>query len=199
VIGIIALAWGSRVSRRALALLTLQWCTYVAVFHQLSNTPLDDPLLAGVHARFWQQPNVTVFILSGVGMSCGSVFVVRQLCHGWRWLAGSDAFTAIEPAIKAASLAALVAWGLFCCGASMQSGCAQTCTDGRASVQAWGEGVLASLPKNSILLSSDDLTWGSISCVMRCVDCVIIHTLYLLSFSHPLSASFACRQVPAGL
>lgn len=41
---------------------------YLVVFHWLSNMPLDDPLLFGVHARFWMQPNMVVFVFCGVGM-----------------------------------------------------------------------------------------------------------------------------------
>lgn len=41
---------------------------YVAIFHWLSNLPLDDPLLFGVHARFWMQPNIIVFVFCGAGI-----------------------------------------------------------------------------------------------------------------------------------
>lgn len=41
---------------------------YVVVFHWLSNLPLDDPLLFGVHARFWMQPNIIVFVFCGSGI-----------------------------------------------------------------------------------------------------------------------------------
>lgn len=41
---------------------------YLIVFHWLSNMPLDDPLLFGVHARFWMQPNLVVFVFCGVGI-----------------------------------------------------------------------------------------------------------------------------------
>ena len=41
---------------------------YLVVFHWLSNMPLDDPLLFGVHARFWMQPNILVFVFCGVGI-----------------------------------------------------------------------------------------------------------------------------------
>lgn len=41
--------------------------TYVIVFHWLSNMPLNDPLLFGVHARFWMQPNILMFTFCGIG------------------------------------------------------------------------------------------------------------------------------------
>jgi ferric-dicitrate binding protein FerR (iron transport regulator) len=36
--------------------------------------PLSDPLLYGVHARFWQQPNLLVFALAGAALQhlCGA-------------------------------------------------------------------------------------------------------------------------------
>lgn len=40
---------------------------YLTVFHWLSNMPLDDSLLFGIHARFWMQPNILVFVFSGTG------------------------------------------------------------------------------------------------------------------------------------
>jgi hypothetical protein len=41
---------------------------YIAVFHYLSNMPLDNPLLYGIHARFWQQPNWMMGLFAGVGI-----------------------------------------------------------------------------------------------------------------------------------
>ena len=42
---------------------------YMLVFHSLANMPLGEGLLFGVQMRFWQQPNVIVFIWAGVGLS----------------------------------------------------------------------------------------------------------------------------------
>jgi hypothetical protein len=42
---------------------------YFAVFHSLSNLPLHDRLLYGVHQRFWMQPNILMFIFLGVGVN----------------------------------------------------------------------------------------------------------------------------------
>lgn len=50
------------------ASLLLALTVYLVVFNWLSNMPLDDPLLYGVHARFWMQPNILVFIFCGVGL-----------------------------------------------------------------------------------------------------------------------------------
>jgi hypothetical protein len=42
---------------------------YFAVFHSLSNLPLHDRLLYGVHQRFWMQPNILMFTFLGVGVN----------------------------------------------------------------------------------------------------------------------------------
>jgi len=41
---------------------------YVVIFHSLSNLPLSNPLLFGIHQRFWMHPNILCFILIGVGL-----------------------------------------------------------------------------------------------------------------------------------
>lgn len=42
---------------------------YFGVFHSLSNLPLRDRLLYGVHQRFWMQPNILMFTFLGVGVN----------------------------------------------------------------------------------------------------------------------------------
>lgn len=54
--------------RSAPMALLVALAVYLFVFHWLSNMPLDDPLLFGVHARFWMQPNILVFVFCGVGI-----------------------------------------------------------------------------------------------------------------------------------
>lgn len=59
--------WDDEGSSAPIALL-LALMLYLVVFNWLSNMPLDDPLLFGVHARFWMQPNNLVFVFCGVGL-----------------------------------------------------------------------------------------------------------------------------------
>ena len=49
--------------------LVCTWCFYLVVFHSLSNLPLYNRLLFGVHQRFWLQPSLIVFLFAGVGMN----------------------------------------------------------------------------------------------------------------------------------
>lgn len=48
---------------------------YLVVFHWLSNMPLDNPLLFGIHARFWMQPNIIVFVFCGLGLHAAFITV----------------------------------------------------------------------------------------------------------------------------
>jgi len=41
---------------------------YLVVFHSLSNLPLSNPLLFGIHQRFWMHPNILMFIWVGPPM-----------------------------------------------------------------------------------------------------------------------------------
>ena len=51
---------------------------YMLVFHSLSNLPLSEGLIYGVHARFWQQPNVIVFMFLSCGTACVTTFLSRH-------------------------------------------------------------------------------------------------------------------------
>ena len=42
---------------------------YMIVFHYLANLPIDEGLLYGVQARFWQQPNTITFLWAGIGLA----------------------------------------------------------------------------------------------------------------------------------
>ena len=45
---------------------------YLLVFHSLSNLPLSNPLLFGIHQRFWIHPGTLCFILVGVGFDAAA-------------------------------------------------------------------------------------------------------------------------------
>jgi hypothetical protein len=57
----------SRAHMPAVLMATLSF--YFVVFHSLSNLPLDNPLLYGVHQRFWMQPSVILFAMGGIGFN----------------------------------------------------------------------------------------------------------------------------------
>ena len=51
---------------------------YEVGFHSLSNLPLENPLLFGIHARFWMQPNVLLFVWVGIGLIFVSEWILQQ-------------------------------------------------------------------------------------------------------------------------
>ena len=55
------------IARYTPTVLILTQAFYLTVFHGLSNLPLSDPLLYGVHKRFWMQPAVLTFYWAGIG------------------------------------------------------------------------------------------------------------------------------------
>ena len=65
---------GARVAARAAArvsrLLVGALGFYLLAFHALSNLPLSDPLLYGIHARFWMQPHLALCCFAGLGIDC---------------------------------------------------------------------------------------------------------------------------------
>jgi len=51
---------------------------YMIVFHALSNLPLSNKLLFGVHARFWMQPNIILFIYIGIGIGYMIEYIIKK-------------------------------------------------------------------------------------------------------------------------
>ena len=147
-------------------LLVACWVFYLGVFHGLANMPLDDDVLFLVHARFWQQPSIFVWLLAGIGIArclavsegllAGLTSATHSATRGQHAGRGSlgRARAFLRGALCTLALAVALAqcqskWLL--CDASQRHG-----------VEMWGRGVLASVSKRAILLSSDDLTWGSV-------------------------------------
>lgn len=58
-IGVLFTLGGSTANRAKWPLLTAL-LFYVCFFSWRANLPLDNPLLAGVHERFWMQPNLVM-------------------------------------------------------------------------------------------------------------------------------------------
>ncbi|MEO5509228.1 MAG: hypothetical protein ABIS27_01265, partial [Longimicrobiales bacterium] len=53
------------------------YAAFLLVFHSLANLPLDEPLIHGVVARFWQAPNLVVCLWAGLGVAALTVIPVR--------------------------------------------------------------------------------------------------------------------------
>jgi hypothetical protein len=113
---------------------------YLLVFHFLSNMPLDDQLLFGVHARFWQQPNVLLFAFAGPGLYA----IFRR-----------------APTLCAAISAGLVAW---------QASASFSAADqsGATYFSDYAAAKLSSLPPHTVLLINNDQVWTSTRYLQLC-------------------------------
>ncbi|KAH9197880.1 hypothetical protein AeNC1_000157 [Aphanomyces euteiches] len=120
---------------------------YLVVFHSLSNMPLTEGLLYGVHMRFWQQPNIILFLWGGIGLST----ILRRLHRASKTLGVLGALVAISAAI---------AQGAFWYPLMNQS-------------EAWyihnyAKALLDPLPEGALLFVNYDLQWTSIRYLQRC-------------------------------
>jgi hypothetical protein len=152
-----ALAHAARTAGAAPAvLLPLALVCYFAVFHGLSNMPLGDPLLYGVHARFWMQPNVLVFAMAGVGAN-------------WA-LAGAAGAAPPARAPLARTAAALVAAGGACAAAWAQHARWRGGLDhsGNDVLERYGRALLEPLPPNATLVTSYDMQWTAVRYLQSC-------------------------------
>lgn len=107
---------------------------YLLVFHSLSNLPLSDPLLFGIHSRFWMQPNILVCVAAGLGLL---------------WLPGNQALAVLLVALQLKN-GAPAAWSTLV----MEKRPNWHFSD-------YSKALLAPLPQNSLLLVNYDQQWTS--------------------------------------
>jgi hypothetical protein len=170
---------------------------YFAVFHSLSNLPLHDRLLYGVHQRFWMQPNILMFTFLGVG--------VNALLNTARWglerlstsrveaagKTGTGSSRSKNPANNAADnstsaaegattspvaqkvgypLLHIAAWVLSVLAVVAQFRSWQPVLDMHENTHFadYARAVLAPLPENAILLINYDQQWTSVRYLQIC-------------------------------
>lgn len=107
---------------------------YVLAFHALANAPLADPLGRAVLARFWQQADVVLCLLAGIGFAV----VVRPLPAG----AGRHLAVAAGATLVAAQLA---------------RGFVAHDHQRDDTVARFGRALLEPLPRDALLLTRGDL------------------------------------------
>lgn len=66
-----------RVAATLPALMVGCYAFYFLAFHGLSNMVLSEPLLYGIHARFWLQPNLIAFLLMGLGANALVLWIIH--------------------------------------------------------------------------------------------------------------------------
>mmetsp|Transcript_21880 Transcript_21880/g.41176 ORF Transcript_21880/g.41176 Transcript_21880/m.41176 type:complete len:773 (-) Transcript_21880:59-2377(-) len=117
------------------------WVFYLCVFHTLANLPLSNPLLYGVHQRFWMQPNILFFIFAGVG---GGKFAERF---------GNN--------VTMVTLAAIVFYTVF-----MNYSKVDLSDD--IWFDYYARSVLEALPRDSLLVINYDQQWTSVRYLQEC-------------------------------
>jgi len=117
------------------------WLFYVIIFHYLSNMPLSQRLLFGVQARFWMQPNILVFIFSGVGLGKCMVNRKRILCF--------------------------ITCSVMVCSQIMLN---FNISDQSANdyLELYARAIVAPIPPNSMLLIAYDQQWTSLRYLQQC-------------------------------
>ena len=113
---------------------------YLIVFNALSNLPLGVPLLFEVQARFWQTPNLIVFVLAGIGFATVSAWLPR----------GPVAVTA-----SATIAVAVVAAQVYINWSPMDESRMRW-------VDGYGRSMLAAAPPGALILTRGDLTTNTI-------------------------------------
>jgi hypothetical protein len=162
---IISIPEASRTSGSGLMplVLLLTLVFYTIVFHSLSNLPLANRLLYGVHQRFWLQPSLLVFISSGVGVNviahCLQVFLRIFKFHNMPALS-----TSIEWVIR------LGCFGCVLAGVLHQYYSWHDISDQSEAMHFsnYAAGMLDPLPLNAVLLVNYDQMWTSLRYLHIC-------------------------------
>ena len=123
------------------------WIFYLCVFHSLANLPLSNPLLFGVHQRFWMQPNIFFFIFAGIG----SVKLCSQLAL---------------PKKRATPLMGLLLAVLFAYSVAMNYPKVDLSDD--IWFDYYSRSILEGLPPSSLLIINYDQQWTSVRYLQEC-------------------------------
>ena len=129
---------------------------YLLVFHSLSNLPLDDPLLYGVHQRFWMQPSILVFIFSGVGANLVAHVLLSSIV--------SLKLTFAERAVKAFFL--LTALSVVFLQLSLHYYSSNQSEN--VFFSNYASAIVNPLPRNAVLLVNYDQLWTSLRYMHIC-------------------------------
>ncbi|KAG2781988.1 hypothetical protein PC129_g14997 [Phytophthora cactorum] len=135
--------------------LIAMYAFYMIVFHSLANLPISEGLIYGVQMRFWQQPNVVVFIWFGVGLG----YVVNLVTEG---VGGTSRVikSVVSLMLQVACLALVGAqiWRWY-----------ELCDQSQAFyIRNYAQALLDPLPPNAVLFVNFDLQWTSLRYLQRC-------------------------------
>ncbi|CAK6957032.1 transmembrane protein 260 isoform X1 [Scomber scombrus] len=133
-------------------LFTAMMLVYSLFFAWRANLDINRPLLLGVVERFWLQSDAAVCVLAGLGLSRTHTGLERRLGHGRLWKTTGWVLTMTL-------LAHMVHTNHRECDQSKNS-----------VVERFGSELLASIPKDSIILTRGDLPGNSLRYLHYCQD-----------------------------
>ncbi|XP_038584180.1 transmembrane protein 260 [Micropterus salmoides] len=147
--GLLLSSW-DRTCRSVSWLLTAMLVVYSMFFAWRANLEISRPLLLGVVERFWLQSDAAVCVLAGLGLSRTHTELERRLGRGGVWKTTGWVFTI-------ALLAHMVHTNHSECDQSRNS-----------VVERFGRELLASVPRDSIILTRGDLPGNSLRYIYYC-------------------------------
>jgi hypothetical protein len=137
----------------------LAWLFYVFVFHRLANLPLDNALYFAIHARFWMQPTILLFVPLACGFRACSIACIQLTLH---LRLHKDSLTAavLYRVSVVATMAilgqhAIANWGVVD-------------NSRNTFIRDYGMALLDSLPPNATLITAYDFQWTSVRYLTVC-------------------------------
>jgi hypothetical protein len=127
------------------------WLFYALFFHWRANLSLQNALYRGVSARFWQQPNLLLFIAMGIALDR----IAGYLC------------TVLRVPKRLVSTLCIVVVASACIFQVTRS-YSKLDESGNTYTADFGRSILAPLPKKSILLTKGDIMVNSARYVQGC-------------------------------
>lgn len=143
------------------------------VFHYLSNMPLDNLLLYGVHARFWQQPHLISSVAVGVGLhraACIADDWARALSRGGggavpataastRPVAAAAAAASAPRGSDALALVGAAVVAVAAAGALIAGGLRVNDHSATRYLESYARAILGAVPEGAIVMLSWDQQW----------------------------------------
>lgn len=148
--------------------LLFTYAFYMIVFHSLANLPLSEGLTYGVHMRFWQQPNVVVFIWFGIGLD-QALQTATALLSTARAPGSTTATAARVHRVGSTIVPSML--HLLCLGlvGVQLATWYKLCDQSHAFyIRDYAQALLDPLPKHAILIVNFDLQWTSLRYLQRC-------------------------------
>lgn len=180
IVGSFELARTTEGRQKAGLVLLTAFALYEVAMTYLSNMPMDEALLVrGVYARFWQQPDIIVCVLTGVGASTllrrVETFVLSETSSpSTSTPSSSDATSSnghVDQQKKArksfssrSTLVVAIAIGAWQCSRNWSV----SYQGDNWYTRQYGEAILTNLPQDAFVLLAGDLNHNAVKYLQRC-------------------------------